>query len=102
MRNPASLGIVTGKGLSRANDNFPDWEERQVVQICFQLLTDSPAIVGYTDMDVSTGEGVLRYLFEAGEEYCVRLESGTRELILGDFSVFLPSEKAKVLVTAHT
>lgn len=101
LRNPAALGAVSGPGMSSASKNFHQLEERQFCEICFQLETDSHGVVGYADMDVNTGEGVLQHLFERGEKAEIRLESGTRELYLGDFGIWLDSENDRAIVTAR-
>lgn len=100
LRNPASLGVAAGPGVTPAHKNFPDLEEKAFIEISFQLETDSHGVVGYADMDVKTGEGVLRHLFGQGDSFEVRLESGERLLNLGDFAIHLDSENDRAIVTA--
>ncbi len=101
LRNPAPLGCVRGPGLHPAQVNLPELEEVQFVEISFQLITDSHAVVGYADMNYLSGEGVLHHLFGLGDRYDIRLESGSRELILGDFGIYLDSENDFAVVTAR-
>jgi len=101
LRNPAPLGVVRGPGVVPAHKNFPELEEIQFVEISFQLITDSHAIVGYADMDPATGDGTLHHLFGTGDRYDARWESGTRELVLGDFGIHLDSENDRAIVTAR-
>ena len=100
LRNPASFGNVAGPGLQPAHKNFPALEEKAFIEISFQLETDSHGVVGYADMDVETGQGVLHHLFGQGDRVDIRLESGDRILNLGDFAIHLDSENDKAVVTA--
>ena len=100
LRNPAPLGAVSGPGVAPACSNFFDLEEGQFTEISFQLTTDSHGIVGYADMNPETGEGVLHHLYGQGDRFDVRLESGARELILGDFGIHLDAENDQALISA--
>lgn len=99
LRNPHSLGVVRGPGLFPACANLPELEEFSVIEIMFQLVDGESATIGYADMNPETLENALCALSTIGEAFAVRLETGMRELILGDFGVALASEKEAVLIT---
>lgn len=102
LRNPLPLGVLHGPGIVPACANFLELELEAVSEISFQSLSEDCQIaIGYIDMDADTGEGVLRVLLNAGESFEVRLDSGARDLILGNFAAYLPSEKDRVLVAAR-
>jgi hypothetical protein len=102
IRNPMPLGMLVGPGLLVASSMIPEMEEYQTCEVSFQLVRGSRAVVGYADMDHKTMENALRVLTCVGESYEVRRESGLRELYVGDFGVFLPSDKDAVLVVVKT
>lgn len=102
IRNPTSLGFISGLGIMPITGNRPGIDGIPFKSIHFQYLGESHAFVGYADMEphLGAGEGVLGVLCGRGDTFDIVLSSEARELFPGDFAVCMASEDDRVLVTA--